>query len=271
LGRVVTYDTATILLLRGPRLEVSAARGFADLSAVLKVSFDPQRGVVGRVLRERRVVVLDDAQTSDEWQTADIPETARIRGWIGAPLIAQDEVLGLLSIDSWQPHAYTAAAAQVVAAFAEQASVAVLNARLFAASERRAYGLRALATTAQAISGTFELAKVLRLVVTHAQEWLGMEGASLALVEGQELIFKEAVGPTSEFLRGTSMRLGAGIAGWVAQHNEPMIVPDVRTESRFYQGMDDQTGFQTRALAWCPCASTSAPSASSVINPTRHL
>lgn len=252
LGRVITYDTATILLRRGPRLEVSAARGFADLSAVLQVSFDPERGVVGRVLRDRQVLVLDDVQRSDEWQTADIPETGRIRAWIGAPLIAHDEVMGLLSIDCWQASAYTAADAQVVAAFAEQASVAVLNARLFAASERRAYGLRALATTAQAINGTFDLAKVLRLVVTHAQEWLGMEGASLALVEGQQLVFKEAVGPTSDALRGASIKLGAGIAGWVAQHNEPMIVPDVRADARFFQGLDDQTGFQTRALACVP-------------------
>ncbi len=252
LGRVISYDTATILLQRGQRLEVSAARGFADLSSVLQVSFDPQRGVVGRVLRERRVLVLDDVQRSEEWQTADIPETARIRAWIGAPLVAQDEVMGLLSIDCWQPNAYTAADAQVVAAFAEQASVAVLNARLFAASERRAYGLRALATTAQAINGTLELPKILRLVVTHAQEWLGMEGASLALVEGQQLIFKEAVGPTADALRGASIRLGAGIAGWVAQHNEPMIVPDVRTDTRFFPGLDDQTGFHTRALACVP-------------------
>jgi two-component system, NtrC family, sensor histidine kinase KinB len=252
LGRVVAYDTATILLQRGARLAVSAARGFADLTAVLQVSFDPQRGVIGRVLQERRVILVDDVQRSDEWQTADVPETARIRAWIGAPLVAQDEVMGLLSIDSWQPHAYSAADTQVVAAFAEQASVAVLNARLYAASERRAYGLRALATTAQGINGTFDLAKVLRLVVTHAQEWLGMEGASLALVQGGQLVFKEAVGPTAEALRGASMGLGEGIAGWVAQHNEPMIVPDVHADKRFFRGLDDRTGFHTRALACVP-------------------
>ncbi|MCC7361882.1 MAG: GAF domain-containing protein [Anaerolineales bacterium] len=252
LGRVVTFDTATVLLLRGPRLEVSAARGFADGVAVLRVSFDPQRGVIGRVLRDRRVIVLDDVQTSPEWQTAPVPETARIRGWIGAPLIAKDEVMGLLSIDSWQPQAYSAADAQIVAAFAEQAAVAVLNARLFAASEHRAYGLRALATTAQAINGTFELPKVLRLVVTHAQEWLGMEGASLALIQDGQLVFKEAVGPTADSLRGVALRLGAGIAGWVAQHNEPIIVPDVRADKRFFQGLDERSGFQTRALACVP-------------------
>ena len=79
-----------------------------------------------------------------------------------------------------------------------------------------------------------------------------MEGASLALVEGQQLIFKEAVGPTADALRGAAIQLGAGIAGWVALHNEPMIVPDVRTEPRFFPGLDDQNGFQTRALACVP-------------------
>ncbi len=252
LGRVINFDTATLLLRRGQRFEVSAARGFADQSAVLQVSFDADSGIISRLLTERRVIVLGDVQQSPEWTQANIPETTRIRGWMGAPLIAQDEVLGLLSIDCWEPNAYGAADAQVVAAFAEQASVAVLNARLFADSERRAYGLRALATTAQAINGTFDLAKVLHLVVTHAQEWLGMEGASLALVQGGELVFKEAVGPTSDAMRGAVIKLGVGIAGWVAQRNEPMIVPDVRQDKRFFQGLDDKSGFQTRALACVP-------------------
>jgi len=252
LGRVINYDSASILLKRGDRLVVSAARGFSDPDAVLNVTFDATVGLSSRVVRERRAIVLDDVQRSSEWLPATVVETGSIRAWIGAPLIAQDEVIGLLAVDNRQPGIYTAADGQLVTAFAEQAAVAVLNARLFADSERRAYGLRALATTAQAINGTFDLDEVLRLVVQYAKDWLGMEGASLALVQGGTLVFKEAVGPAATAMRGASIKVGAGIAGWVAQHNEPMVVPDVRTDTRFFKGMDDQSGFVTRALACVP-------------------
>jgi GAF domain-containing protein len=217
LGRVVAYDSATVLLAQAGQLCVAAARGFADQSAVLRLCFDAEQGLSARVLRERRSLVLDDVQRSPEWVPSEVPELQLIRSWIGAPLIVQDQVMGMLSVDSRRPHAYTEADSHLVAAFAEQAAVAVLNARLYAQSERRAYGLRALADTAETINGTAELGEVLRLVVRHAQEWLGMEGASLALVQGDNsLVFQEAAGPVAQFLRGVSIQLGAGIAGWVA-------------------------------------------------------
>lgn len=252
LGRVVAYDSASVLLFQAGQLCVAAARGFADPDAVMQLCFDAEQGVSARVLRERRSLVLDDVLRSPEWVPTALPEIQAIRSWIGAPLIVQDQVMGLLSVDSRHAGAYTEDDGHLVAAFAEQAAVAVLNARLYAQSKRRAYGLRALADTAETINGTPELGEVLRLVVRHAQEWLGMEGAMLALVDGSRLVFKEAVGPVADYLRGVSIQMGAGIAGWVALNNEPIIVPDVRSDPRFFEGVDARTGFVTKALACVP-------------------
>jgi len=259
LASVVAYDSASILLREGDRLRVAAVHGFADPAAVMALSFDALSGLVGRVLTERRSVVVADVQRSDEWLAAEVPEIQTIHAWIGAPLIVKDQVLGLLSVDSLQPGVYGPEDGQVVAGFAEQTAVAVLNARLYANIERRSNGLRALAATAQAINTAIDLNEVLRLVLVHAQEWLGMEAASLALLEGGRLIFKQAVGPVADNLRGDSIEVGAGIAGWVAEHNEPMIVPDVRTEPRFFGGVDARTGFTTRALACVPVRLNNRP------------
>jgi two-component system, NtrC family, sensor histidine kinase KinB len=252
LQRILPSDTCSILLRHGDSLRVSAARGFEDLEAVMRVTFSARAGISARVLREKRILVLDDVRRSDEWLPSVVHEADAIRSWLGVPLVAQNQVMGLISIDSRTPGAFSGEDVHLAAGFAEQAAVAVLNARLYAQSEQRSYGLRALATTAQAINGTLKLDEVLRLVVRHAQEWLSMEGASLALVDGESLVFKEAVGPTADYLRGASIQLGAGIAGWVAQNNEPIIVPDVSADPRFFGGMDEQTGFVTRALACVP-------------------
>src|SRR5712692_3716945 len=135
LARVVAYDSASILLREGDRLRVAAVYGFSNVAAVMQLSFDALSGLSARVLRERHSVVVDDVQRSDEWLDSDVPETKSIRAWIGAPLIVKDEVMGLLSVDSRRPGAYGTEDGQVVAAFAEQAAVAVLNARLYADSE----------------------------------------------------------------------------------------------------------------------------------------
>ena len=48
------------------------------------------------------------------------------------------------------------------------------------------------------------------------------------------------------------IKLGQGVAGWVAQHGESVIVPDTEEDPRFYSDVDDRTGFLTRSIACAP-------------------
>jgi PAS domain S-box-containing protein len=58
------------------------------------------------------------------------------------------------------------------------------------------------------------------------------------------------------------------VAGWVAENNAPIIVPDVRNDPRFFGGVDARTGFITRALACVPVRLGSQPlGVIEVVNP----
>jgi NtrC-family two-component system sensor histidine kinase KinB len=252
LARLVRYDSASILLLEDDRLRVVAARGFADPHSIIGLSFDAQQGAAARVVREQRCLILPDVSESPEWAPLALPESQSIRSWIGVPLIAQAQAIGLLSVDSHQRQAYAEPAAQVVAAFAEQTATAVVNARLYAESQRRLQAMQALATTAHAISSTLNLDQVLRLLAQHAFKLLEVEAASIGLVAGDQLIYREAAGAAAEQVKGASVELGQGIAGWVAANNQPALVPDVMADPRFYPAMDQQTGYNTRAIASVP-------------------
>jgi PAS domain S-box-containing protein len=62
--------------------------------------------------------------------------------------------------------------------------------------------------------------------------------------------------------------MGAGVAGWVAENNAPIVVPDVRRDPRFFGGVDERTGFVTRALACVPIRIGSQPiGVIEVVNP----
>jgi two-component system, NtrC family, sensor histidine kinase KinB len=254
LARLVRYDSASILLLEDDRLRVVAARGFADPDSIIDLSFDAQHGMAARVVREKRCLLLEDVSESPEWAPLDLPESQSIRSWIGAPLIVQAEAIGLLSVDSHQGQAYAEPTAQVVAAFAAQTATAVVNARLYAESQRRLQAMQALAMTAHAISSTLNLDQVLRLLAQHAFKLLEVEAASIGLVEGERLVYREAAGAAAEQVKGSSIELGQGIAGWVAANNQPALVPEVMADPRFYPSMDQKTGYNTRAIASVPIA-----------------
>jgi len=129
LARVIPYDSSSVLLQQGGKLQVVATRGFDDPASLLQLSFE-ERGesLLYRVMRERQAIVIDDVQQAPGWHATAY--THHVRGWIGAPLMTQEEVFGLLAVDSRQPRAYTQEDAQVVTAFAHQAAIALANARL---------------------------------------------------------------------------------------------------------------------------------------------
>ncbi len=129
LARVIHYDSSSVLLQQDNSLLVVATRGFDNPGRVLGLSFDcAEESLALRAMRQRQAIVVDDAQQHPSWRVTDY--TRQVRGWIGAPLITQEEVFGVLTVDSRHPRAYTQEDAQVVATFAHQAAIALANARL---------------------------------------------------------------------------------------------------------------------------------------------
>jgi PAS domain-containing protein len=118
------------------------------------------------------------------------------------------------------------------------------------------------------IGSTIEaLGRVSEIIATQPQgtqlldrvlEWstnvMGVEGASALLLDesGKTLHFTAATGPKSQELKPFTLQLGEGIAGWVAQHGEPAIVNDVRSDPRFQKNISDAIDFPTQAILCVP-------------------
>ena len=83
---------------------------------------------------------------------------------------------------------------------------------------------------------------------------IGASDGSLLLVddETKELVFAVVHGEARERLTGYRLPPGKGIAGWVAVNRSPLVLRDVRDDPRFYPGVDETLGFQTRTLACVP-------------------
>jgi len=73
--------------------------------------------------------------------------------------------------------------------------------------------------------------------------------------ERSELYFEISVGQAAKQLKQVRMKLGEGIAGWVAQNGKPLITEDAYTDPRFAAWVDAQTGFRTRSVACVPLMS----------------
>ncbi len=211
--------------------------------------------LMGQVLKSTRPMLIDDVKRATGWiEVEEFPHTREIRGWIGAPLLVRDKAVGVLTVDSYTPSTYGSTEAEMVEAFAHQAATAVANAQMYAESQRQMRAMVALAETARVVSSSLDLGEVLQLILSQTMGTLEVEASSLALIDDEtgDLEFTAASGEGADAMVGLRLKQGEGIAGWVVEHGQPEIVMDVKNDPRFYSAVDEQTGFNTRALACVP-------------------
>jgi signal transduction histidine kinase len=129
LAEVVDFDRASIQLLFDGQLRIIAGKGFAHPENVLGLTFDPrQNDLTGRMLEGETPIVLEDVRDEPGF-VADQDDPTR--SWIGVPLKVRNEVIGALALDKKQPSFYDEQDGQTVLAFANQAAIAIENARLY--------------------------------------------------------------------------------------------------------------------------------------------
>jgi PAS domain S-box-containing protein len=120
--------------------------------------------------------------------------------------------------------------------------------------ESKVRELSFLQETSQLLTATLDLDSVLRSLMAQVRDYFQVEAVSVAVLDekSEELTFRVAVGEGAEAVTGLRLRLGEGIAGWVTQHGEPVLISDVYQDDRFYPGADEKTNFRTRTVLAVP-------------------
>lgn len=99
-----------------------------------------------------------------------------------------------------------------------------------------------------------EQKKILREILEKITEFIKAEAWSFLVYneESQKLFFEITAGTSEKEIKDFSLELGQGIAGWVAQHRIPLVVPDVSVDTRFFRSIDKITHFNTRCVLAVP-------------------
>ncbi len=120
--------------------------------------------------------------------------------------------------------------------------------------EVRVERLALLSHLSQILNSTLEHREVRRRAIEAATQLMRAETGSLLLIDEKRgnLYFEVALVDKGEATKTITLRLGEGIAGWVAQKGRPLIVNHPEKDRRFYDGVDGKTEFRTRNLICVP-------------------
>ena len=111
-----------------------------------------------------------------------------------------------------------------------------------------------IAATGQNLSERDDVGAALTRVMSQVTEFLGAEAASIFLVDEStgELVLQYAIGEVGDEIIGLRLEGGQGVVGWVVKYNEDLIVPYPGLDARFFEGVDERTGFATRSILCGP-------------------
>lgn len=139
----VGYDSANIFVRQGETYRCVATRGYFDAQAVKDLSLEriaaPQ---LETLRRERKPIIIPDVTKSETWTRVDT--SRHVRCWMGVPLIIEEQLIGVINLNSRTPDHYVEEDAQWMATIAPYAAGAVYRATLFAQIQEQAGHLRTL-------------------------------------------------------------------------------------------------------------------------------
>jgi signal transduction histidine kinase/ActR/RegA family two-component response regulator len=176
LGRVVKYDGAGLFLPVGGQLVLYDTTDYADDFIGYGIPLDSEDPVI-QVFKEWQPIIIADVHDDPRWKIW--PGGENIRSWMGVPLFFGDKAIGVLTTDSFEIDSYGETDAQILQIFANQAAIAIENARLYEAEHKALEQAETLYTASLALSATIDLQHVLERILAELRHVVPYDSASV--------------------------------------------------------------------------------------------
>jgi class 3 adenylate cyclase/GAF domain-containing protein len=135
-------------------------------------------------------------------------------------------------------------------------SLAIERNRLSAAVVKRNRELDTIRQIGSALaSSTFDISKVLKYTMDMIREVMNVEAGSLLFLEEDELEIAVAFNIKIKAMKKFRLKIGQGIAGYVAARGKSILVNDIEKSPHFFPMVDQSTGFKTQSALCVPMVS----------------
>jgi PAS domain S-box-containing protein len=223
-----------------------------------------RRNLSGQILRTKRPVIVPNMEQEPNVSFSPFYRQYGFVAYLGVPLIAKDEVVGILGFYTRTAHEFTQQEIDLLLTLAGQAAIAINNARLYKEIDRAKQELettnRSLETSLKQLDSLHAALAPIATDVT-AQELMDgiidrvidVTGADAALIRlldksARKLPIVAHRGFPAHYLQRIDEAPPGGAIAWVLEHGEPIIAPDIAAEPRLRGKLQLQLGLRSCAI-----------------------
>jgi two-component system, NtrC family, sensor kinase len=233
------------------RLVHAAAHGFKS-DEWRALALPVGEGIIGRCAESGQVIRVDDVRTDARSARRDVDDREGIRSMLCVPLRGAGTLLGVISAFSTRPAAFSAHHQRVLEAFAEQAGIAVQNAKLFEESLKRTRETRALFEAGRTVTASLDPERTVRVIMEQARAVLGVASCGIMTLDPvtRELTLVASLDLPEDVIRGVHIAEGEGIAGRAVRDLRPRQSADLFNDPRVrYRELPRQSGLRAALAA----------------------
>jgi GAF domain-containing protein len=251
-ARLCDATDAQIFRLEGDLVHRVATYG--DLPVALEHTPYNRESPAGRAMIDRQMVHVRDLAAVVHSEFPVIKNYQHVIGHrttLAVPLLREALPIGAILIRRLEVRPFTDTQIKLLETFADQAVIAIENARLFQERETRNRDLTALHDVTTAASQSLEIKPVLDEVVKKITEIFAFDSVSIYLFDPQRenLNSVSSFGTHEEALHPRAFRRGQGLTGRVAETGEPILFANVKTDPR-YQELSQTKAIQQRGYCF---------------------
>ena len=231
-GEIVLWDS------RRQNYATAIVQGASE-SLIGRELSSPSDGIVGEIITKKVPVLIHDYEHHvRRWKELD---PYHLKEVVGVPLNVREMIIGAMVVGTSDPHKrFQQKDVDLLFNFANQAAIAIGNAKLYEDSLEKIKQLTTLYEVGRTLSSTLDLDELLKKALELLRDRFGYQLCVFLLLdqEKNELYVKQVIGGKIEKMKELRFRVGIdGIAGWVAKTGESYYAPDVSKDSRYMFGL----------------------------------
>ncbi len=233
-GDVVPNDTANLMLVESGIARVARFRGYAeqgieDWPTEQRFKIE-EFHTLKHMYTTKEAICIRDVRERSDW--VQLPGLGQTRAYLGAPVCVEGEVIGFLQLDNVEPDSFTDSHIERLCAFADQAAVAIANARLYEESQKRNQRLLLLNEITRAGTAVLDLDELTQILVDLAAKLIGGEACYITLWDAEQgvPIPAAAYGPMRDYYR-EEVQVHPGEASFtqtVLELGRPLVVENTQ-------------------------------------------
>jgi two-component sensor histidine kinase len=230
--RVTQTDSASIYIFDDSRkyLVLKAVHD-APHGVVGRLSLPIGEGITGWVARELSPVAIEREAFNDP-RFKKLPDLRdqQCQSFLSVPMIAQNEIIGVLNVKTVEPHRYPAQIVRLLQAVASQAAAATQGMRLQESMTVRTTQLSAISEVSKTITSNLYLEEILQLIVAMTARTFNFKICSIMMLDEdrRELVIKATQSKSAAYVSKPNLKVGESVAGRALQQGKVLTIMDVK-------------------------------------------